>query len=161
MHPSITIPPLLFCCENDKKRSRNLLLMGASFISLPQSVTKNSDCFPACLTCCCVKKSWSHFSAIFFCLADRQKKTHKSKEEWAFMIMSSSAPSFKHFCGFWIVIYNLELNRPIIPLMHLEKLITDCFFYGSEEATPITSLLAVNIIFWHGCKSIKGLMAFV
>lgn len=53
------------------------------------------------------------------------KKTHKRKDEQAFMIMSSSAPSFKRFCGFWVVIYNLELNRPIIPSVHLEKLITD------------------------------------
>lgn len=70
---------LSLCCENDNKRSRNLLLMGVSFISLSQSVTKNSDCFLACLTCCCVKKSWSHFSAIFFCPVDRQKTPQKQR----------------------------------------------------------------------------------
>ena len=118
-------------------------------------ITKNSDHFPGHLTCCCVKKSWSHFSALFLPLSlDRPqkkkkerkkerkgKKPHKSKDEQAFMIMSSSAPSFKRFCGFWVVIYNLELNRPIIPLIHLEKLITDSVFLlwlGGGNSNHIT-----------------------
>ena len=111
-------------------------------------ITKNSDHFPGHLTCCCVKKSWSHFSALFFPLhlighkkKKKKEKNHKSKDEQAFMIMSSSAPSFKHFCGFWVVIYNLELNRPIIPLIHLEKLITDSallLWLGGGNSNHIT-----------------------
>ena len=109
-------------------------------------ITKNSDHFPGHLTCCCVKKSWSHFSALFFPLhlighKKKKEKNHKSKDEQAFRIMSSSAPSFKHFCGFWVVIYNLELNRPIIPLIHLEKLITDSallLWLGGGNSNHIT-----------------------